>query len=58
MLPEEFEQKMKQIYLDCKEDEDIEVHHGEADDLMCDLLRFLGYEEGVKWFEQMICWYA
>ena len=37
---------------------DIEGAHSEADDLMCQLLEELGYEEGVKIFKNAEKWYA
>lgn len=38
--------------------EDIEKGHIMADELMCDLLASLGYEEGVKIFVNMLKWYS
>lgn len=37
---------------------DHEANHGEADDLMCALLRSLGYGDGVAVFEAGYKWYA
>ena len=54
MTPEEFTSKMVDIDLNG----DTEVAHSDGDDLMCDLLRELGYEDGVKVFEAMDKWYA
>ena len=56
MTPEEFEQKMRAIRDD--EDGSTETDHVKADGLMCDLLRALGYGEGVKVFVDMTKWYA
>ena len=54
--PEEFEAAMRQI------DNSIEAHtesaHRGADDLMCKMLRELGYGDAVKVFEDMPKWYA
>ena len=60
MKPEEFYEKMKNISgFDgerclC----DPEGAHGQADDLMCELLSELGYEAGIALFELMPKWYA
>lgn len=35
-----------------------EMAHIQADELMCELLRELGYGEGVNIFENMNKWYA
>ena len=56
MTPEQFRDAMKEI--DEKYGADTEGAHGQADDLMCKLLRELGYEEGVEVFEKMHKWYA
>lgn len=37
---------------------DTEMAHILADELMCKLLRELGYDEGVDIFEQMDKWYS
>ena len=37
---------------------DIEAGHAVADHLMCELLKSLGYGEGVEVFENMKKWYA
>lgn len=39
-------------------DNDTEMAHILADELMCKLLRELGYDEGVDIFEQMDKWYS
>ena len=54
MTPEEFAKKMEELSLNG----DIEEAHGNADDLMCELLRQLGYGEGVQIFQEMEKWYA
>ena len=56
MTPEEFATQMRKIsnhYYD-----DLEVRHGRADDLLCGVLRKLGYEEGIDIYEKMDKWYA
>lgn len=55
MTPEEFAQKMKQIF---KKGYDEEVAHVEADDLMGEVLSSLGYEDGIKVFTSNEKWYA
>lgn len=56
MTPKEFANKMQSL-IDRLED-DIEGCHAEADYLLCLALKELGYEEGVKLFEEMTKWYA
>ena len=55
MTPEKFASEMRK--LDNREG-DIEKQHGQADALMCEVLRSLGYGKGVKFFEEMHKWYA
>ena len=54
MTPEEFAEAMKEI----AESDDPECAHSYMDDLMCQLLDDLGYEEGVKIFLDAEKWYA
>lgn len=54
MTREEFKNKMQAI----ADKRDTEEGHIEADDLMCELLKELGYGEGVDIFEGMPRWYA
>ena len=56
MTPDEFAEKMKKIIEDTGGYE--EAFHGEADDLMCELLVSLGYAEGVEIFKKQPKWYA
>lgn len=56
MTPEQFRDRMKEI--DEKYSADTEGAHGRADDLLCEVLRHLGYGEGVAIFEKMDKWYA
>ncbi len=51
--PDEFLEKMKAI-----ESEYPETFHIEADDLMCDLLRSLGYGDAVDVFKNHERWYS
>ena len=54
LTPEQFYNKMMEI----SESDDIEFKHMDADNLMCDLLRYLGYCKGVEEFISMDRWYA
>ena len=56
LTPEEFAEQM----MDIAESDRYDQYSGHVagDDLMCDLLKSLGYEEGVQWFESMDKWYA
>jgi hypothetical protein len=56
LTPEEFANKMKSLYVKLGGDQ--EAFHADADDLMCVLLRSLGYAEGVEIFEKADKWYA
>lgn len=53
MTPAEFAERMKNC-----DSSDTEVAHGDADDLMCELLTSLGYGMGVLAFKEMDKWYA
>ena len=60
MTPDEFEAKMRAIY---PEDNNIiwgdkEASHGNADDLLCEALKELGYGKGVEVFKDADKWYA
>lgn len=56
MTPEEFKERMKKI---CESsDYNTEDRHVFADDLMCELLRSLGYGDGVEIFEAAPKWYS
>lgn len=55
MLPEEFLEQMKKISE--SEDYDTEVSHIKADNLLCEVLKGLGYAEGAEIFEAMHKWY-
>ena len=54
MTPEEFKKEMVLL----NDGRDIEYSHILADKLMCDILRELGYSEGVDIFESMYKWYS
>ena len=55
--PEEFETRM--LALDARSQSGaLNRTHIEADELMCEILRELGYAAGVEIFEEMDKWYA
>ena len=56
MSAEEFKKAMEEIAVNADDDE--EMAHMRADELLCDVLKQLGYSEGVKIFEDMNKWYA
>ena len=37
---------------------DPEYAHGEADDVLCDILKYLGFEEIVEAYDKVPKWYA
>lgn len=53
---DEFEAKMADIF--ANPNTDIEEKHIQADDLMCEVLKNLGYELGIEIFENAQKWYA
>lgn len=56
ITPEDFKVEMKKIARKLHHDK--EVMHVEMDDLMCKVLKELGYNEGVKIFSKQEKWYA
>jgi len=60
MTPTEFLTKMNQIFGRDKDgySPDTEEAHVFADDLMCELLKSLGYGAGIEIFEKAGKWYA
>jgi hypothetical protein len=57
MTPEEFAARMRELYPQ-NGVYDNEQAHVRADELMCELLRSLGYGEGVDIFDAAERWYA
>ena len=53
MTPQEFKEKMKEL-----ESYDTEYRHIKADELMCQLLISLGYEEGIEIYSNFLMWYS
>lgn len=59
MTPEEFKQAMSDAYHKYYEIEyDEELVHDVIDGVMCELLRSLGYGEGIDIFENTPKWYS
>lgn len=56
ITPEEFAEKMNEI--NNNPDYNEEDAHIDADNLMCDILKEFGYEEGVNVFYKMDKWYS
>lgn len=56
MSAEEFYEKMSRLKNECGED--YELFHVKADDLMCELLKEIGYSKGVEVFENADVWYS
>lgn len=56
MTPEEFAAEMEGIYE--RFDDDPEFGHWHMDNCMCDLLRELGYGDGIDIFNKQSKWYA
>lgn len=54
LTPQEFAEKMESLTMNI----DTEGMHWDMDDLMCETLKALGYEEGVEIFENTLKWYA
>ena len=58
MNPKEFADKMKELSERNTGSSDICFNHMDMDDLMCEVLKSLGYNEGVEIFENTHKWYA
>ena len=62
MTPDEFRLQMKEISDGVKVESDgysdVEASHMQADGLMLDMLKELGYGQGAEIFEKMGKWYA
>lgn len=56
MTPKEFEEEIVRIME--RYPNDPEATHAECDDLMCKVLKQLGYSAGVELFEDSERWYA
>jgi len=47
-----------ELLRDCQKSDDIECAHGDADDVLCKLLTYLGYKEVVEAYEEVDKFYA
>ena len=56
--PAEFRFRMQECYILAERDGDEERAHENADLIIIELLRSLGYEEGCDVFEEMPKWYS
>lgn len=56
--PEAFKRRMWKMKKIAEEENDLDRVHGTADDLLCEVLRDLGYEAGVKIFEEIPKFYS
>ncbi len=54
--PEEFKNEMKKILEQYYDDE--ELFHVVADEYICDVMKALGFEEGIQIFENAHKWYS
>jgi len=54
--PEKFKEEMLKIK--ASSEKDPEAAHGDADDLMCKVLRQLGYASGIDVFDNRTAWYS
>ena len=57
MSPQDFYDLMREMH-DTFTDGDEETVHVAMDELMCDVLEYLGYGEGVEIFKNTPKWYA
>lgn len=58
MTPETFKERMEYIDKHVREEYDEEESHIRADELLCQVLKELGYGEGVEIFDNIPKWYA
>jgi hypothetical protein len=56
MTPKTFKTRMANLFYSSINDP--EYYHGKMDELMCELLRSLGYGDGIDIFESAEKWYA
>lgn len=52
---EEFLNKLKEM---ARDNEDIEINHIAADNILCSILRLLGYDDIVEEFDNINKWYS
>ena len=61
MTPDEFKIKMSALIRDARSTRyhnDVEVRHMAMDNLLCEVLKSLGYEEGIAIYKTTERWYA
>lgn len=56
LTPKQFKEEMERLEREYSDDP--ECRHGAGDDLMCNLLRSLGYGEGIEIYDNWTKWYA
>jgi len=57
LLTKEEKRNFERCLNECKE-KDTEAGHGQADDILCDILTKMGYKKIVKLFNDLDKWYA
>ena len=57
MTPEEFKKAMTEIKKGIHQ-KDLEMSHVESDELLCKILREVGYGDGIDIYEKLEKWYA
>ena len=57
-MNEELKNKFLKLMLDLQNETDIEANHTKADNLLCELLTELGYDEIVEAYNNLPGWYA
>lgn len=50
--------KMMALVMEHKSSPDNEIHHGIADDLLCEALELLGYEDIIELYNSIGKWYS
>jgi len=59
ITPDEFLAKLKAIKTEYFfEKDDLETCHAKMDEVLCEILSSLGYDEGIRFFQNTPKWYA
>lgn len=58
MSPEEARRELENIINIQNYEHDTEQHHMDADDTLCELLSYLGYDDIVNLYQQVDKWFA
>lgn len=58
MTPQEAKDELNYILQQQSEEFDPEIHHEDADNVLCELLSYLGYDDIVNLYQQIDKWYA